>query len=255
MTDQLAKQTSQGEIIIDSALTMGDVSKMNPAQRVAHYHAVCESLGLNPLTRPLEYLKLNGKDILYARKDATDQLRKRYGVSITITARNTTADVYTVTARATLPDGRMDEEDGSVNIGGLKGDALANALMKAMTKAKRRATLSICGLGFLDEGELETIPAARMAKSEAPQVRTMADVVAQYDSVGEVLEPETVYEGLNDIAAECDAAVSADELKAWLAKYKPMMADAPEKVRAHLNGVYKVAKKRIEKETANGRTS
>jgi hypothetical protein len=33
--------------------------------------------------------------------------------------------------------------------------------MKATTKAKRRATLSICGLGWLDETEVETIPHAR----------------------------------------------------------------------------------------------
>jgi hypothetical protein len=36
-------------------------------------------------------------------------------------------------------------------------DEKANAIMKAETKSKRRATLSICGLGFLDETEIETI--------------------------------------------------------------------------------------------------
>ena len=30
--------------------------------------------------------------------------------------------------------------------------------MKAETKSKRRVTLSICGLGFLDESEIDTIP-------------------------------------------------------------------------------------------------
>ena len=30
--------------------------------------------------------------------------------------------------------------------------------MKAETKAKRRVTLSICGLGMLDETEVETVP-------------------------------------------------------------------------------------------------
>jgi hypothetical protein len=45
-------------------------------------------------------------------------------------------------------------------IKGLQGDALANALMKAETKSKRRVTLSICGLGMLDETEMETIPSA-----------------------------------------------------------------------------------------------
>ncbi|BEJ60493.1 hypothetical protein B10172_05150 [Campylobacter jejuni] len=33
--------------------------------------------------------------------------------------------------------------------------------MKAITKAKRRVTLSICGLGMLDESELETIKEKR----------------------------------------------------------------------------------------------
>jgi hypothetical protein len=50
---------------------------------------------------------------------------------------------------------------------GLKGDALANALMKAETKSKRRVTLSICGLGMLDETEVDTIPDARKVESEA----------------------------------------------------------------------------------------
>ena len=39
----------------------------------------------------------------------------------------------------------------------LNCDDLANAFMKAETKAKRRVTLSICGLGILDETEIETI--------------------------------------------------------------------------------------------------
>ena len=33
--------------------------------------------------------------------------------------------------------------------------------MKAVTKAKRRVTLSICGLGMLDETEVESIPGAK----------------------------------------------------------------------------------------------
>lgn len=37
---------------------------------------------------------------------------------------------------------------------------MANALMKAETKAKRRVTLSICGLGLLDESEIDTMKGA-----------------------------------------------------------------------------------------------
>jgi hypothetical protein len=48
-----------------------------------------------------------------------------------------------------------------VSLANLKGDNLANALMKAETKAKRRVTLSIVWLGWLDETEVETVAGAR----------------------------------------------------------------------------------------------
>ena len=41
-------------------------------------------------------------------------------------------------------------------------------MMKAETKAKRRVTLSICGLGMLDETEVETIPHAYPVPPPAP---------------------------------------------------------------------------------------
>ncbi len=43
----------------------------------------------------------------------------------------------------------------------LSGDAKANKLMHAETKAKRRATLSLVGLGMLDESELHSIKNAQ----------------------------------------------------------------------------------------------
>jgi len=77
---------------------------------------------------------------------------------IYITNRERLGDIYIVTARAKDRTGREDESTGAVPLGNLKGDALCNALMKGETKAKRRVTLSIAGLGWLDETELETIP-------------------------------------------------------------------------------------------------
>jgi len=138
----------------------GDLSKLSPEQRMAYYGEVCRSLGLNPLTRPFQYITLNNKLTLYATRDATDQLRRQHKVSIVIVGRERIEDVYVVTARATAA-GRSDESTGVVSIGNLKGDNLANALMKAETKAKRRVTLSICGLGWLDESEIETVRGAR----------------------------------------------------------------------------------------------
>ncbi|MDE2105894.1 MAG: hypothetical protein KGL39_52215 [Patescibacteria group bacterium] len=147
--------------LMEKVVVHGDISKLSPAERISLYRQVCESVGLNPLTRPFEYLILNGKMVLYARKDATDQLRRLHNVSVRIVVRERHDDVYVVTAQASMPSGRTDESIGAVSIAGLKGDALANAYMKCEAKAKRRVTLSICGLGLLDETEVDSIPGAR----------------------------------------------------------------------------------------------
>ena len=106
---------------------------------------------------------LNNRLTLYARKDATDQLRASRGISVEISAREFLQDagLYVVTAKAVGKDGRTDESVGAVNVKGLQGENLANALMKAETKAKRRVTLSVAGLGWLDETEVVSVPDAR----------------------------------------------------------------------------------------------
>ena len=173
---------------IESVLIQGDVGKMSAEQRVDYYNALCNSLGLNPLTQPFEYLTLNGKVKLYAKKDCTDQLRRIYGISIKLTSKDIMGDIYVVTAEATNASGRSDESTGAVPVQGLKGEALANATMKAETKAKRRVTLSICGLGMLDESEIDSIPGAvresdgSKEKQKAAAERKMAELQAGNDA-------------------------------------------------------------------------
>lgn len=163
--------------LLERVLMQGDLSKLSPVDRMAYYRTVCDSVGLNPLTRPFDYLNLGGRLVLYAKRDATDQLRKIHGVSIQITAREKMDDLYVITARATDKTGRQDESTGAVTLTGLKGDNLANAVMKCETKAKRRVTLSICGLGMLDETEVTTVRDARPIKVDS--------------ETGEILEPVT----------------------------------------------------------------
>lgn len=157
MTEKTAIATQGKSDIVEQVVIGGDLSKLSPDQRVEYYRAVCQSLGLNPLTKPFDYITLNGKLTLYAKRDCTDQLRARHSITVNIVSRERLEEVYVVTARATEKDGRADESIGAVNIANLKGDFLANAMMKAETKAKRRATLSLVGLGWLDETETETI--------------------------------------------------------------------------------------------------
>jgi len=142
---------------IESALMDGDLSKLNPEEKLAHYQSVCETIGLNPLTQPFQYITLNGKLKMYALKGATDQLRKIYQIDCQLTKTEYSEDIYIVTCKVTDSKGRTDEDMGFAKVAGLKGDMLGNAILKAVTKSKRRATLSMCGLGMLDEDEVKSI--------------------------------------------------------------------------------------------------
>ena len=164
MNKELTKKTTSVEI--EKVLMMGDLSGLNSDQRLQYYKAVCESLGLNALTKPFQFLTLKGKLVMYALKGCTDQLRSIRGVSISEPKVQPLDDIVFVSVTATDKSGRTDADVGAVAIGSLVGDDKCNAIMKAITKAKRRVTLSICGLGMLDESEIETIPNASIVPME-----------------------------------------------------------------------------------------
>lgn len=190
-------QTKGG--MIEQVLIKGDLTSLTAEQRSNYYMKVCDSVGLNMLTKPFEYILLNGKLTLYALRSCTDQLRSIYKVSVEELAETEREGVFIVTAKVRNGEGRTDIAKGAVNISGLKGEPLANALMKAETKAKRRATLSICGLGMLDETEIETIPGASIAPNEPvnkPSIFKNAslrntfcsNVIAAFDAAKTVVE-------------------------------------------------------------------
>lgn len=140
--------------VVEQVIVKGNLAELTVEGRIAYYNLVCQSTGLNPLTRPFEFITLNSKLVLYAKRDATDQLRKIHGVSIPSLKSEQIGDLLIVTVQAIDRTGRSDTATGAVNLKGKVGDDLANAMMKAETKAKRRVTLSLCGLGMLDETEV-----------------------------------------------------------------------------------------------------
>lgn len=154
---------------MQSLITGGDCARLTPAQKTAYYVARCEAAGLDPRAQPFAFMRLNGKEVLYAQKSASDQLAAKHGVRMSILSQATEDGIRVVTVRAEAKDGRVTEEIGALPIKGLMGEALSNALMKCVTKAKRRAVLSLCGLGMLDETEVESIPTAAPVQS-APAV-------------------------------------------------------------------------------------
>ena len=184
---------------IERVLVAGDLSALTEGQRLEYYRAVCESLKINPLTRPFEYLRLNGRLILYATRAATDQLRATRGISVIGVEIKEDSDTITVIARGRAADGREDTEIGVVPIAGLRGDALANARMKAVTKAKRRLTLSLAGLGWLDETEIETI---RPTAAPPPELPASAPPAAD-----DAAERATLRARITELAAKVKAAM------------------------------------------------
>lgn len=203
-THQLAEKRTPKEALVnlEKVVILGDLASLSPAERIGYYARVCESLGLNPLTRPFEYINLNGRLVLYARRDATDQLRKVNGISVTAIRRERDDELalQIVTVEGQDREGRTDSAIGAVSIKSLNGELLANALMKAETKAKRRMTLSLAGLGWLDETEIaDTPPRERKSLLEAIEERTeqlsqLPEAVPipdelQFDAPQPVIEP------------------------------------------------------------------
>ena len=185
---------------VERVLIQGDLSPLTPEQRVQYYKAVCVSLNLNPLTSPFTYILFrepggNERLQLYANKSCAEQLRRLHGVSV-VSSRKEVADsicMYEVDVRDRT--GRTDSAAGAVPLYKFKegkrvdltGTEWCNAIMKSHTKAKRRATLSICGLAFLDESELDGVqaiggvtPQGRIYRYEEPNNgRAAAQEVAE----------------------------------------------------------------------------
>ena len=242
------KPKNNGSEVLEQVVIGGDLSRLTPQQRVKYYQDVCASLGLNPLTKPFAYLHLNGRTVLYAQRDCTDQLRSLKGISIKIVETQTVDGIHIVRAQATDRAGRVDESTGAVSVAGLKGEALCNAIMKSETKAKRRVTLSICGLGLMDETEIATGPGAHPEgypevtppapkrgdfKAPTPPPQGVYDV-----ETGEVVETEPTeeqkaewqkiasYEAwANATIRRLDAAVDIAKIDDWLARNEAKLAE------------------------------
>ena len=176
--------------IIESIVTRGDLSGLREEQLVGYYNYRCQQVGLDPSAKPFDLLVLSGKKVLYANAGATQQLANLHGLSTQITNRERVEDVYLVSVRCTGKDGRSSENQGAVDIKGLSGEKLANALMKAATKAIRRTVLAHCGLGMLDETELETIPAQQMQRVNLPSVQPLTPLDAVLDKPYKLSVPE-----------------------------------------------------------------
>lgn len=231
---------------LERLLVHGDLRGLDENERIKYINQICKATGINPMLKPFDYISFQGKTVLYANRAATDQLRNLHKISIKITSRERIDGLYVVTAQAKTAAGKEDESIGAINIKGLSGQDLANALMKAETKAKRRVTLSITGLGMLDE-----IEATEMAEREVKQAAQ-----EKVEDVEQKLVPPTEAEELPDKGyvmksgrnkgkpiSECKEKTLRDWLKIYEQKKQLKIETHPEldddafHIKAHLDGL------------------
>lgn len=197
------KELQQKEAAVTASIIIdGDLSRLHPSDKVLYYRGYCERLGLDPFTKPFDLLRLQGREVLYLTRSGAQQLNKMHGVSHQIISRELMQEpgIFQVIARATLPDGRFTESMSAVSIANLKGEQYCNALMKAETKAKRRSTLDLLGLGILSEEEAVTLPGERLDiaptaeaqgmywEDDGPKLDIARAVAMQYDHPDDVVE-------------------------------------------------------------------
>ena len=142
---------------IERVILNRDLRSLTEIERVQYNFALCRSLGLNPLTNPIDYLVNDGKMTPYINATGVAQLRAIHGISTKITSRTTdNQHLHYVTAIAT--DGRRTEESTAIvaltdKFGKhLLGQRRADKMMAAETKAKRRATLALVGIHWESNG-------------------------------------------------------------------------------------------------------
>lgn len=154
--------------IMEQVIVKGDLSKLEPQERARYYVEVCRSVGLNPLTRPFLYVQFSEGGLqLYPRKEAADQLRGIHKVQTRIVDQRIESGIFLATVEARHPDGRVETDIGAVPVEGLKALFLANAMKKAITQGKRRATLAMLGLSLIDDDEIRAIKGARFVEADA----------------------------------------------------------------------------------------
>lgn len=224
MSNELATMPTQDMAELFNKLVLeSDLSKLSNTELVQYYYAVCQRAGLDPLTKPFDILSLNGKKTLYATKTAAAQLTKNHGLTVTIVDKGNFGDTYYVQARVTKKDGSAIDDIGVVSVANLRGEALSNAMMKATTKAKRRAILAAFGVGANDETEIEDLPGVKFHPNDinpATLAPMSTDETEALQSISAMIESAENKEQLTDyvILVRQQSAIVREALRPNISK-------------------------------------
>jgi hypothetical protein len=163
---------------------MYDLDSLSEDQKQQYYLSACEYLGLPPELNVLSFKLMDMGDgarrlVLYAKKGATDIIRKNLGISVTGLKKEPGAGEVTWIATGQNKEGRTEMSSGTKSLEGLRGKMLEDAIAWAQTKALRRMTLQFAGGGILDESEIESSSATANINQAPNLAQAAAQPIAQ----------------------------------------------------------------------------
>ena len=163
MNDSKLTTRNTTQAAIERVILHRDLRSLTEVERVQYNIALCKSIGLNPLTNPIDYLSNpDGKLSPYINAIGVAQIRNIHGISTKITSRETDKqNFHYVTAIAKDTNGRTEESTAIVALTDKYGKALygqrrADKMMATETKAKRRVTLALVGIPWADGGNIQS---------------------------------------------------------------------------------------------------
>lgn len=212
---------SVNEDLLAKIVQSGNLGLLSESDRLIYYFSYCRQLGLNPLSRPFDYIEDNGKISLYPNAQAASQLRDKRNVSTRILKEECllNGDIYSVLVEARIGD-RTEQATGKVSLSGLSGKHKANAMKKAETQARRRATLAIVGLDAIGDED------RKASVSDMPPDCWTPDLSDKLQSIAAEPLPDwskfwTAFCGVCD---RCQTEEQLDKLINWAFNQKAYLA-------------------------------
>ena len=140
-----------------------DLAPLSVEKQTSFMLQNCEHLGINPIVRPFELIKFNGKSVLYLTASGCENIASNLAISFKILKKEVDREngiasieiegvVPSMNGKperrdvstAYLPIGIASLKDGSMKI--FTGLEFANTMMKLETKARRRLIIRLAGL-------------------------------------------------------------------------------------------------------------
>lgn len=140
-----------------------DLAPLSVEKQTSFMLQNCEHLGINPIVRPFELIKFNGKHVLYLTASGCENIASNLAISFKILKKEidkengiASIEIEGVVpamngkperrdvSTAYLPIGIASLKDGSMKI--FTGLEFANTMMKLETKARRRLIIRLAGL-------------------------------------------------------------------------------------------------------------